>query len=136
MQDEELIEGCRRGSRRHFSELYDRFSPAMYGICLRYSGSSEEAEDILQEGFMKVFIQLKTYDSSKGSLQGWMRKIFVHKAIDYYRKRALALNLFQNGISENGAVHYEPEEEEAPIDLSMAKLLEMIRALPVGYRTV
>jgi RNA polymerase sigma factor (sigma-70 family) len=134
MKVEELIEGCRRGSRKHFSELYDRFSPAMYGICLRYSGSAEEAEDILQEGFIKVFMQLRTYDSSRGSLQGWMRKIFVHMAIDYYRKRTVALNLYPFEIADNGVA--EDEEEEHEIDLSQEQLLQMIRELPLGYRTV
>jgi RNA polymerase sigma factor (sigma-70 family) len=131
MHADELVAGCLSGSRRHFSELYDRFAPAMYGICLRYSGSAEEAEDILQEGFIKVFINLKTYDSAKGSLQGWMRKVFVHTAIDYYRKKTLALNLYPFEMAENGA-----EEEEPTIDLSQEQLLEMIRSLPIGYRTV
>jgi RNA polymerase sigma factor (sigma-70 family) len=134
MTVDELIEGCRRGSRRHFSELYDRFAPAMYGICLRYSGSADEAEDILQEGFIKVFTQLNKYDESRGSLGGWMHQIFVYTAIDCIRKRTLTLNLYPIDIpGVNGAAVYE---EEVQIDLTQEQLLGMIRELPTGYRTV
>ena len=133
MQVDELIEGCRRGSKSHFSELYDRFSPVMYSICLRYSGSAEEAEDILQEGFINVFMQLKTYDKAKGPFEGWLRKIFVHKAIDYLRKKTIPLNGYPVDLVDENSLE---EKEGLPIDLLPGELLEMVRSLPLGYRTV
>jgi RNA polymerase sigma-70 factor (ECF subfamily) len=105
----------------------------MFGICLRYSDSAEEAQDILQEGFIKVFTQLKSFDRTKGSPEGWMRRIFVHTAIDYFRKRTMALNLYPLDLADKG---WDEEDEESPVDLSQQQLLEMIRELPTGYRTV
>src|SRR3569832_388153 len=136
MTDDELVEGCRQGSREHFSELYDRFAPAMYGICLRYSGSVPEAKDVLQESFIKVFERLKEFEVGRAALGAWIRTIVVHTAVDYYRKRTMALNLFPFDIRPNGSAVYE-EDEVLPIDyLQHEQLLEIIRQLPVGYRTV
>jgi RNA polymerase sigma-70 factor (ECF subfamily) len=67
-------------------ELYDRFAPKMYGVCLRYAANAEEAEDILQEGFIKVFKKITSF-RSEGSFEGWVRRIFVNTAIEYYRKK-------------------------------------------------
>ena len=134
MHVDELIAGCKAGSRSHFSELYETYAPVMYGICYRYSGSAEEAQDLLQEGFINVFMQLKSFDGSKGTFEGWMKRIFVHKAIDFFRKRTMALNLYPLEVAVNDPD--EEEDEESHIDLSQTELLEMIRELPVGYRTV
>ena len=132
MHVDELIEGCLRGSRSHFSELYEQFAPMLYGICLRYSDDADEAQDIMQEGFIKVFMQLNTFSKERGALEFWLRKIFVNTAIDYYRKKPPLLN---NIPLEN--LTEETEEEEGPFnDLSREQLLEMIRQLPAGYRTV
>jgi RNA polymerase sigma factor (sigma-70 family) len=133
MQVDELIAGCKAGSRTHFSELYESYAPTMYAVCLRYSGSAEEAKDILQEGFINVFTQLKSYDKARGSFEGWLRRIFVHKAIDYFRKRTKSLNLYPIEMADIGS---DEEVDELPIDLSVSQLLEMVRELPVGYRTV
>jgi RNA polymerase sigma factor (sigma-70 family) len=131
MHVEELIEGCKAGSRVHFTELYDRYAPAMYGICLRYSGSTEEAKDILQEGFIKVFLQLNSYDRLRGSFDTWMKNIFIHRAIDYLRHRKLAF-FYPVEFAELIPV----EDDEPIIDISMEELLDMVRRLSPGYRAV
>jgi len=66
-------------------ELYRRFSPRMYGVCLRYAGNAEEAQDILQEGFIKVYKKLNSY-RGEGSFEGWIRRIFVNTAIEHFRR--------------------------------------------------
>ena len=67
-------------------ELYHQFAPKMYGVCLRYAGNAEEAEDILQEGFIKIFNKIGSYRGD-GSFEGWIRRIFVNTAIEHFRKK-------------------------------------------------
>ena len=67
-------------------ELYERFASKMYGVCLRYAANAEEAEDILQEGFIKVFKKITSF-RGEGSFEGWIRRIFVNTAIEHYRKK-------------------------------------------------
>jgi RNA polymerase sigma-70 factor (ECF subfamily) len=134
MHVDELIKGCKAGSRHHFSELYAAYAPAMYGICLRYSGNMEEAKDILQEGFIKVFLQLKTYDKARGSVEVWLKGIFVHAAIDFLRKRPMAL-FYPVEIVDNTADD-DAANEPPPIELRTEELLQMVCDLPAGYRAV
>src|SRR5687767_15890945 len=82
----DLIEGCILGDRKMQYELYERFSPKMYGVCLRYAANAEEAEDILQEGFVKIFKKMGSYRGD-GSFEGWIRRIFVNTAIEQFRKK-------------------------------------------------
>jgi RNA polymerase sigma factor (sigma-70 family) len=135
MRVDELIEGCKSGSRIHFTELYDRYAPAMYGICLRYSGSTAEAKDILQEGFIKVFLQLHTFDKTRAPFEVWLRKIFIYRSIDYLRHRKMAL-FYPVEFAELEIEEEEDDEYEMPLDFSMQELLDMVRELPTGYRTV
>src|SRR5688572_14884686 len=83
----DLIEGCIRGDRKMQYELYERFSPKMFGVWLRYAANAEEAEDILQEGFIKVFKKISSYRGD-GSFEGWIRRIFVNTAIEHFRKKS------------------------------------------------
>lgn len=134
MHDDELIAGCLDGSQRHFNELYEKYSYRLYGICLRYSKDEDEAKDVLQDGFIKVFIQLKTFDINKGSFEGWLKRIFVNQAIDCYRKKKAVINSVPaEDISDEVP---DDDREEYDLDFSKEELLEMIQQLPDGYRTV
>jgi len=133
MHVNDLIAGCINGGQRYFDELYEVYSRRLYGICLRYSADQEEAKDILQDGFVKLFGQLKKFDSTKGSFEGWIKRMFVNHAIDYYRKRKKQPEFVS---SEDFAEEIHPEEEELQYDLSENEILELIRALPDGYRMV
>ncbi|HMW67652.1 MAG TPA: sigma-70 family RNA polymerase sigma factor, partial [Chitinophagaceae bacterium] len=84
--ESDLINGCLKDDRRMQEELYRRFSPRMYAVCLRYAGNAEEAQDILQEGFIKVFKKLDSF-RSEGSFEGWVRRIFVNTAIEHFRRK-------------------------------------------------
>ena len=81
----ELIEGCKLGNRRMQELMYQTFAPKMHNICLRYSKNIVDAQDILQEGFIKVFGKLNSFNSG-GSFEGWLKKIFIRTAIDHYNK--------------------------------------------------
>ncbi len=84
--DEDFIKRCLGNDPKAQGELYQHFAPKMFGICLRFTRNQMEAEDILQEGFIKVFRYLKDY-RSEGSLEGWIRKTIVNTAINFYKKK-------------------------------------------------
>ena len=83
-----LIEKCVNGDRKCQKELYDRFSSKMFSVCLRYSKNSMDAEDILQEGFIKLFNNLSRF-RGEGSFDGWVRRIFVNTAIEHIRRKSV-----------------------------------------------
>src|SRR3989304_7570428 len=86
IDDAELIEGCRgRNKAKYQKILYDQFSPQMFAVCLFYTRTREDAEDVLQEGFIRVFTYIKDLKLT-GTLGGWIRKIMIHAAIDRNRR--------------------------------------------------
>lgn len=110
--------------------LYKYFAPKMYGICLRFAGNQMEADDIMQEGFIKVFTQLKNF-RNEGSFEGWIRRTFINTAINYYRKN-LKSSKFHN-VDEFDVAN---NEETVHDKLSKEELVNLIQQLPNGYRTV
>ena len=111
-------------------ELYRRFSPRMYGVCLRYAGSAEEAEDILQEGFVKVFRKLDSF-RSEGSFEGWIRRIFVNTAIEHFRRKK-----YLQPVTEKEEATIEGNYLSVLDELAERDILELVRQLSPGYRTV
>ncbi len=111
--------------------LYKYFAPKMYGICLRFAGNQMEADDIMQEGFIKVFTQLKNF-RNEGSFEGWIRRTFINTAINYYRKN-LKFSKFQDVDEIEIAL---TNEENIHDKLSKEELINLIQDLPNGYRTV
>ena len=130
MSESDLIKGCLEGDRRAQEYLYQRFSPKMYGVCLRYAGKAEDAQDILQDGFVKVFKNLHMYRGD-GSFEGWVRRIFVNTAIEHYRRQ---VNLYT--VTENHENLLETKELSAFDSLSVKDLMQIIQQLSPGYRTV
>ncbi len=128
--DLDLIEGCLLGNPVMQKKLYDQYAPKMYGICLRYAANSEDAKDILQDGFLKVFTNLSKF-KAMGSFEGWMRRIFVNTAIEHYRRKN---QLY--AISENQEEHIPNQEVSALDALEADDLIRLISELPNGYRTV
>ncbi|RYY56212.1 MAG: sigma-70 family RNA polymerase sigma factor [Chitinophagaceae bacterium] len=111
-------------------ELYRRFSPRMYGVCLRYAGNAEEAEDILQEGFIKVYKKLGSF-RSEGSFEGWVRRIFVNTAIEHFRRKK-----YLQPVTEKEESTLEGNYLSVLDDLAERDILELVRQLSPGYRTV
>jgi RNA polymerase sigma-70 factor (ECF subfamily) len=128
--DSDLIQGSIEGKPRMQEELYKRFSPKMYAVSLRYASKAEDAQDILQEGFIKVFRNLVKFRGD-GSFEGWMRRIFVNTAIEHYRKSS---KLFP--VNETQAEQVEDKDWSAFEKLSVKDLITMIQQLSPGYRTV
>ncbi|MET0393884.1 MAG: RNA polymerase sigma factor [Chitinophagaceae bacterium] len=111
-------------------ELYRRFSPRMYAVCLRYAGMAEEAQDILQEGFVKVFKKLETF-RSEGSFEGWMRRIFVNTAIEHFRRKK-----YLQPVTEKEENTLEGNYLSVLDDLAERDILNLVQQLSPGYRTV
>jgi len=130
-EEKELIDRCLQNDSSAQEELYKRYAARMYGICLRYAGHALEAQDILQEGFIRVFQQLKQF-SYRGSFEGWLRKIFINTAITL-AKRELKFTRRENMTPH---LHAGGEELDGLSRLSQQELLRLIQKLPAGYRTV
>jgi RNA polymerase sigma factor (sigma-70 family) len=128
--DTDLIEGCIRGDRKMQYELYQRFAPKMYGVCLRYAGNVEEAEDILQEGFIKIFNKIGSY-RGEGSFEGWIRRIFVNTAIEHFRKKT-----YLQPITEMEESTVEGKYLSVLDSLAEKDIIQLVQQLSPGYRTV
>jgi RNA polymerase sigma factor (sigma-70 family) len=128
--ESDLIHGCIEGNRRMQEELYRRLSPRMYAVCLRYAGNSEEAEDILQEGFIKVFKKLGSF-RSEGSFEGWVRRIFVNTAIEHFRRKRYLMP-----VTEKEENSIEGKYISVLDELAEKDILALVQELSPGYRTV
>jgi RNA polymerase sigma factor (sigma-70 family) len=128
-----LIEGCLAGKRKAQNELYTRFSPLLYGICMRYAANSSEAQDILQDGFIKVFSSLSTYER-KGSFEGWVKRIVINTALNHIRTNSKHSIFSDYPELENIPDNHQEIDETAPPDKDT--LLRLIQELPAGYRMV
>ncbi|GDX43848.1 DNA-directed RNA polymerase sigma-70 factor [Bacteroidota bacterium] len=131
MTEEILIIGCQEKNPQAQQELYQRFSPKMLSVCYRYAKSREDAEDMLQEGFIKVFTQINQFEQ-RGSLEGWILKTIVHTCINHLKK-------YKKFTEHVDLIHAEAlmsNQEYLPGMLQAKQIIECIRQLPIGYRTV
>jgi len=111
-------------------QLYQKYSPKMYAVCLRYASNADDAKDLLQEGFIKIFKNLGKYRGD-GSFEGWIRRIFVNTCIEHFRKKA---NLYN--VSEIHETTVEDKEWNVLDRLAESDIMKMIQDLSPGYRTV
>lgn len=130
-QQPELIRSCINGNRQSQSKLYELFAPQMFAVCLRYSKNREEAEEILQEGFVQVFKSLETFKHF-GSFEGWIRKIMVHCCIKYFR----AKSKMHPVINIDSVTREYMVSEDIEARLGKKELLRMVQALPPAYRMI
>lgn len=132
ISDQEIVKGCLKKDKLAQKSLYDRYSGLLLGICIRYATDVPEAEDILQESFVKVFLNIGDY-SGQGSFIGWMRKIVINTAITHYHKNLKhkhyveieELYTSEAGSSDNPDTPFTADE-----------LLKVLDQLPPGYRAV
>ena len=110
--------------------LYNRFSSKMYGVCLRYASNAAEAEDILQEGFIKIFKKIDTF-RSEGSFEGWVRRIFVNTAIEHFRRRKYLMP-----VTEKEENTIEGKYISVLDELGAKDIMALVQELSPGYRTV
>ena len=131
MTEEAILLGCLKNQANAQRELYSRYSPKMLAVCYRFAHNREDAEDMLQEGFIKVFSQIHTFQN-KGAFEGWIRKIVVHTCINHLKKN----KRFNDNISLLHAGNIQIKEEMIPSIVQAKQIVDCIRILPVGYRTV
>jgi RNA polymerase sigma-70 factor (ECF subfamily) len=127
----EIIKACIKGDRKAQKQLYQLFADKMFGVCLRYADNADEAKDILQDGFIKVFLNLKQFNH-KGSFEGWVRRIMVNTALEKFRDRSylFAVNM------EQGYESKDSEYDHILSELAVQDLLKLIQELSPQYRMV
>lgn len=128
--EDQLVEGCRKGNARSQKALFDRFSPKMLGVVIRYIKDRDEAEEIMIASFMKVFEKIDSF-KGEGSFEGWIRRIMVNESLMYLRKHK---SMYLEVDIEKADM--EPNYELADQNLTTEDLLRLVQQLPVGYRSV
>ena len=125
---DQIIDKCKQGDRKAAEKLYRLFSAKMFAICIRFSKDRADAEDILQDGFIKIFDSIKQY-SGKGSFEGWMKRIFINLALEKFRKN----HQIQLVEDYPDTVDCEVDEDtQVPADV----LIHFVEELPERYRMV
>ena len=131
LSDDELVRRCLKGEPPAQKELYDRFAPRMLGVCFRYTRNRHEAEDVMQDGFIRAFHRMKQYRGD-GSLEGWLRRIMVTTALNFLKR--------ERRFREESDVAAHPGMEDdaaAALDqMENQEVMEMIQNLSPGYRAV
>ena len=136
LSDIELVRYCLKNERAAQFALYKRFAYTMKGVCLRYSSNEFEAEDMLQESFIKVFNSLNNYNDF-GPLGGWIRKITVNTALEHVRKQKAFLRQIEEIQVGQPILGFTPDNANSVVDkLSADEFLGYIQELPTGFRTV
>ncbi|MEP7317842.1 MAG: sigma-70 family RNA polymerase sigma factor [Panacibacter sp.] len=131
MDERKLVKDCLKGLPQAQRQLYDCFAGAMLGLCYRYTKSINDAEDVLQEGFVKVFTNLHQY-RFEGELGAWIRSVMVRTALSYLKKN----KRYSNELSYD-EINLHPVSEENPLITLQAKdLANLVRQLPTGYQAI
>ncbi|HYF29916.1 MAG TPA: sigma-70 family RNA polymerase sigma factor [Chitinophagaceae bacterium] len=128
--ESDLIKACIAGNRAMQEELYKRFAPKMYAVCMRYANNADDAQDLLQEGFIKVYRNLAKF-RAEGSFEGWVRRVFVNTSIEHFRRKS---NLYSITEKEENVI--EDADITALDNLAEKDIINLIQELSPGYRTV
>jgi RNA polymerase sigma-70 factor, ECF subfamily len=132
MSDRQIIEGCARNERKAQQMLYDKYSRYLLGVCLRYAIDKAEAEDVLQDSFLKIFFNIKDF-SGTGSFIAWLRKVAVNTAITQYHKNLkyrYHVDIDEYVSGETGSASFEEDF------FTSEELYKVLNELPAGYRMV
>lgn len=125
-----IISECIAGDQKSMAKLYHQFAPKMFGVCLRYARDTSEAEDTMQEGFIKVFSNLKTF-RNEGSLEGWIRRIMINVSLEKIRKLHLMHPV--GDVSVYDTVNFS---DDVIAKIAADDLIKLIQELPPRYRLV
>jgi len=131
MTDEQIVQGCIQKNAIAQKHLYEKFARKMLGVCMRYCDSTEESEDVVQNGFISIFENIESFKGT-GSLEGWVRKIMVNAALTHIRKNK---KLKQN-IELDSVEFMLPSANYLNEEFAAKDLLKIIQTLPPGFRTV
>ena len=132
ISDKEIVEGCKAGKPKYQKILYQRFASQMFGVCRRFTGNTVEAEDLLQDSFVKVFLNIKNF-RDECSLGFWVKKLTINTLISHFRK--------ENSLKKSAEIddlNDEIPDTSVPDDVGipLAVIVKMVNELPEGYRTV
>jgi len=131
MDEKQLIKGCINNDRKAQQALYDKYSGRMMAVCLRYVKDTEDARDLLQEGFIKLFMNIHRY-TGDGLFDGWVRKIFVNCALERLRQQ----DVLRNADDIDETDYADIPDESTVSQLSADEIMVYVRSLPDGFRTV
>ncbi|MEO8174564.1 MAG: sigma-70 family RNA polymerase sigma factor [Sediminibacterium sp.] len=131
MDQHKLVKDCLKNNAVAQKQLYEAFAENMLGVCYRYTKSMNDAEEVLQQGFIKVFRNLHQY-KMEGDLGAWIRRIMVNTAINYLKRKPR----YQLDLSFEDSNLHPVTTAEPDIQLNMKDLLNLVRQLPPGYQTI
>lgn len=131
MDELTMVVECAKGNAKAQRMLFDKFAPKMLSVCARYMPEIEEAEDVLQDGFVKVFQKIGEF-KMEGSLEGWIRRVMVNTALDALRKNKKT----STDVSIDDVSYKLPYDDVAFDDMDVAHLMRLIESMPEGYRIV
>ncbi|EGJ99511.1 MULTISPECIES: RNA polymerase sigma factor [Dysgonomonas] len=134
MNELQIIAGCKEQKREAQKMLYEVYARKMYSICLRYSSDQDAAQDLLQDGFMKVFANIDSFQD-RGSFEGWLKRIFINLALENLRKKKSIIQT-SDDVQNLPDVVDDSTEDEQMYKISEGELLKMVQDLPRGYSTV
>lgn len=130
MELTELIRLCKQQDRQAQSELFLRYKEVLFTLCLKYCKNTAEAEDHLQDSFIKIFQNIKRY-ANKGSFEGWMKRIVINSAIDRYKK-----DLYTVAVDEERVAEQDTSIDQQSMRVPLQTLLDMVQELPSRYRLI
>ncbi|MGD1842062.1 MAG: RNA polymerase sigma factor [Thermonemataceae bacterium] len=137
--EKEIVEGCKAQKAHYQKRLYKTYYGKMLSICLRYSRNQEEAKDILQEGFIKIFMNISRF-KQEGSLEGWIRRIMINTAVNHYHKNKRMYSMSELSQERQTTIHLESNgmvvSEDAISKLEYEALMELVQNLTPAYRLV
>lgn len=134
MSETELAERCKQGDKRAFQQLYEQYAGLLMAVCVRYAGERESAQDILHDGFLKIFRSFAHFTyRGEGSLRAWLTRIMVNESLEFLRmKNQLSQTVLMDELPDD-----IPDSDECDWELiPRAQLMRFIEELPAGYRTV
>jgi RNA polymerase sigma-70 factor (ECF subfamily) len=130
LNEQELVAACVKGDGKAQKKLYEKYARTMFGICLRYSNTYDEAKDILQDGFIKVFTKMGQF-GFQGSFEGWMKRIFVNTALEYCRSNKN--HMYHDDVA---AASNHVQQDDTIGNMSRKEILEIMQGMAPGYRNV
>ena len=134
MEEQVLAERCRQGDNLARKELYEQYAGRMLGVCLRYAGDRETAQDLMHDGFLKLFDSFDKFTwRGEGSLRAWMEPVMVNTVLQYLRKNDV---MSQSAALDDVPETYEEPDASAVDTIPQKVLMQFISELPAGYRTV
>jgi len=126
-----IIQGCIRQERKAQQQLFQQYARWGLTICRRYVNNEEKAQEACNDGFLRIFRKIETFDATKGELKAWMARVFINCALTTTKKET-----FNNSFSPLADMHIEPVSEESFFHFDAEEILKFLKHMPVGYKTV